>query len=200
MHFHCASLALAVGLAVLATDCASLHDDSDHLLDRLDEIVETSWRGGETTDALFAKLGEPTSKRIEQIPNRYDPKQTDEIWTLVYPGLQARVYKVRSENPHEFLIGLWVADGRYAVGPYFEIGTRLDRIERLFEGTCEVISQNEWAGVTQTPSDRCRDDDCDEDDCEDAFCALRCGPSESTVLFRLREDRVVRIDWNYHWQ
>jgi hypothetical protein len=200
MPFRRASHALALGLSVFSLGCASLREDSDDRIARLDEIVETSWHGGETTEALVVKFGEPLSKRIEQIPNRYDAKQTDEIWTLTYPSFQARVYKVLSERPHEFLIGLWVADSRYEVGPFFEIGTDLKRIDRLFEGTCETISQNEWAGITQTPSDRCRDDDCDEDDCETEFCALRCGPAESTVLFRLRHDRVVRIDWNYHWQ
>jgi hypothetical protein len=177
--------------AVLAGGCAALRDDdSDDLVERLDEIVEESWEEAESTDELVEDYGPPERRHVERIVNRHDPSQTDEIWTVTYPGLEAQFYKAISGEPKEFLIGLWVTDARYDVGQYFKIGTTRARIERVFEDTCEPVSRDLWMEST-----RAGDAACDED-----VCALLCGPERSTVLFKFTNQKVDRIDWDYHWE
>jgi hypothetical protein len=164
--------------------------DDDDLVERLDEIVEESWEEAESTDELMDDYGPPERKHVEPIRNRHDPSQTDEIWTLTYPGLEAKFYKALSGRAHEFLIELWVTDPRYDVGSYFKIGTPRARIERLFEETCEPVSRGLWAEATNVA-----DAQCDTD-----VCALRCGPERSTVLFKFTNQKVDRIDWDYYWE
>jgi hypothetical protein len=177
---------------VLTTGCAALRDDDlDDLVERLDEIVEDSWDDRDSTDELIESLGPPEHKDVEKISNRYDANQIDEIWTLTYPGLVAKFYKVRSEDPKDLLIGLWVADARYEVGPYFKIGTSRTRIERLFENTCDRLTRQQWMLATKSAEVTCDDDDA---------CALGCGPASSQVFFKFTGQRVDRIDWDYFWE
>jgi hypothetical protein len=182
--------ALLLAVALVGACSALRDDDDDDFIERLDEIVEESWDDRESTDEIIDDLGPPERTDVQKIPNRHNPKQIDEIWTLTYPGLEAKVYKALSDDPKDLLIGLWVSDARYDVGPYFQIGTTLRRIERLFEDTCEYLSQAEWSQATRV----------ENASCDEEVCALRCGPARSTVLLKFTNRRVDRIDWHYYWE
>lgn len=51
-------------------------------------------RLGQSRASVQATLGPPSSVWKEEVANPHDPKQTDQVHTLTYPGLVLRLYDV----------------------------------------------------------------------------------------------------------
>jgi hypothetical protein len=76
---------------------------------------------GRTEQSIVAKLGAPSSRDAQKLPNRHDPRVTDEIVTLRYDGAVVTLHTV-PEHKASFLAKLEITSERFDLIPGLGIG------------------------------------------------------------------------------
>jgi hypothetical protein len=121
---------------------------------------------------LVRRLGTPQHVDERPIANQYVQGQVDTVRTLVYPGVEALVYDVAREKK-SFLVRLSLSSPRYATPEGLRVGLTESRVlEKIGPPTRRNPSDGELIyQETDTPS--------------------------TSLVVRLKADRVVRIDWEF---
>jgi hypothetical protein len=118
------------------------------------------------------RLGPPQRTETRPVPNQYVRGQIDTVRTLVYPGVEALVYDVTNETK-SFLVRLSLLSPRYATPEGLRVGIAegavLDKIG-------PPVRRDRSSGEliyqeTDTPA--------------------------TSLVVRVQEGRVVRIDWEF---
>ena len=98
---------------------------------RINELVHAPIKQiGENNQSVQAILGTPSSSVTEQLTNRHDPKQKDQIHTLTYKSLIVRIYSAPSINK-EMLLSVRLTENRPGVLPEL-IGQTMKSITERF--------------------------------------------------------------------
>lgn len=144
--------------------------------DAVSRVIQEALRsdGSLSYEALLRRLGAPRTIQTEPVPNRYVQGQTDTLRTLVYTGMEALVYDV-TNDPKTFLVRLSLSSTQYTTPEGVRVGLREERLlEQLGPPTRRNASRGEW--IYQ-----------------------ESGPTPTSMVVRLRDSRVVRIDWEFYF-
>jgi hypothetical protein len=123
---------------------------------------------------LVQRLGLPQRVETEPIANQYVRGQVDTLRTLIYPGIEALVYDVANDSK-TFLVRLSLSSARYTTPDGLRVGLRKTRvIEALGPPTRHDASAGEliYQETEATPT---------------------------SMVVRVRDGRVVRIDWEFYF-
>jgi hypothetical protein len=130
--------------------------------------------GSLTYEALLRRLGAPRTIQTEPVANQYVQDQVDTLRTLVYTGMEALVYDV-TNDPKTFLVRLSLSSTQYTTPEGVRVGLPEDRLlEQLGPPTRRNPSRGEW--IYQ-----------------------ESGPTPTSMVVRMREGRVVQIDWEFYF-
>jgi hypothetical protein len=142
--------------------------------DVVSQLIRRALRadGSVSRRLLVRRLGPPRHVDERPIANQYVQGQVDTVRTLVYRGVKALVYDVTSESK-SFLLRLSLSSPRYATPEGLRVGvSEREVIETIGPPTRRSPTQNELIyQETDTPS--------------------------TSLVVRVKGDRVVRIDWEF---
>ncbi len=83
----------------------------------INELISAPMKNlGESPSSVQSKLGPPSIISTEQLTNRHNPKQIDQIHTLTYKGLVVRIYDVPSFKK-EMLLTVRLTENRPGLLP-----------------------------------------------------------------------------------
>ncbi len=138
------------------------------------QIIETALETGGSVSyrTLIQRLGAPQSVQSEPIANRYIRDQVDTLRTLVYSGVEVLVYDV-TRDAKEFLARLSLLDARYATPSGLRVGLSEERV-------IEKIGP---------PTRR--------DESEGKLIYQETEATPTSLIVRVRDGRVARIDWEF---
>lgn len=86
-------------------------------IERVNELVNTPIKQlGESTHSVQAILGTPSTSVVDQLANRHNPKQKDQIYTLTYKSLVVRIYDATSIKK-EMLLSVRMTENQPGVLP-----------------------------------------------------------------------------------
>lgn len=159
---------------VAAVEPAEPTEETGPPSDIVSRVIQDALRsdGSLSYEALLRRLGAPRTIQTEPVPNRYVQGQTDTLRTLVYTGMEALVYDV-TNDPKTFLVRLSLSSTQYTTPEGVRVGLREERLlEQLGPPTRRNASRGEW--IYQ-----------------------ESGPTPTSMVVRLRDGRVVRIDWEF---
>lgn len=142
--------------------------------DVVSQLIQTALRadGSVSYRTLVQRLGTPQRVETRPIANQYVRGQIDTVRTLVYPGVEALVYDVTREAK-SFLVRLSLSSPRYTTPEGLRVGIQE---RQVIEKIGPPTRRNSAAGEliyqeTETPS--------------------------TSLVVRVQDDRVVRIDWEF---
>jgi hypothetical protein len=133
-------------------------------------LVEAPIRGlGRSRDSIQAALGPPSSVRKEEVTNPHDPRQTDQVHTLTYPGLVIRIYDVVVFKK-EILLSVRMTQNHSRLLP-------------------DLIGQNEKAIIASLGSPKTSGNEVWEYHDEEG---------NDQVRIEFKDAAVVAVEWNYY--
>jgi len=142
--------------------------------DVVSQLIQRALRadGGVSEQALVRQLGAPQRVETRPIANQYVRGQVDTVRTLIYRGVEALVYDVTSEAK-SFLIRLSLSSSRYATPEGLRVGIAEKQvIDKIGPPTRRNAADGELIyQETETPA--------------------------TSLVVRIEDDRVVRIDWEF---
>lgn len=140
------------------------------------QLIETALQteGQVSYRALTQRLGSPQHVQTEPIANQYVRDQVDTLRTLVYNGVKALVYDV-TRDAKEFLVRLSLLDARYATPEGLRVG----------------LSEERVLDKIGPPTRR--------DEAGENLIYQETEASPTSLIVRIREGRVARIDWEFHF-
>jgi len=144
--------------------------------DAVTETVRTALQtdGDLSYDALLKRLGVPRATETEPVPNQYVEGQVDTLRTLDYTGLEALVYDV-TDDTRSFLVRLTLSSTQYASPEGLRVGLAEEQvIERV-----------------GPPTRR--------DAADGTLVYEESGSTPTSMIVRVREGRVVQIDWEFYF-
>jgi hypothetical protein len=144
--------------------------------DVVSQVIQDALRsdGSLTYEALLRRLGAPRAVQTEPVPNRYVQNQVDTLRTLVYTGMEALVYDV-TNDPKTFLVRLSLSSTQYTTPEGVRVGLPEERLlEQIGPPTRRNAAQGEW--IYQ-----------------------ESGPTPTSMVVRVRDGRVVQIDWEFYF-
>lgn len=130
-------------------------------------------KGNISHDQVLQRLGSPKEVETETIPNQYVEDQVDTLRTLFYTGLQALVYDVTGEAK-TFLIRLSISSTQYATPEGVQVGASENRVIEEFG---PPTRRNESRGE---------------------LIYQETGTTPTSMVVRIRDDRVVQIGWEFY--
>lgn len=144
--------------------------------DVVSQLIKTALQteGQVSYRTLTQRLGTPRRVQTEPIANQYVRDQVDTLRTLVYNGVEALVYDV-TRDAKEFLVRLSLLDARYATPEGLRVGLSEERV-------IEMIGP---------PTRR--------DDTGRKLIYQEREASPTSLIVRIQEGRVARIDWEFHF-
>lgn len=171
-------LGLAALIAVVGCGPTSGSTEGEEALtgtasDRLEVFTRRGWLFdlGETKAAIIENLGRPTRVDTQVVANRHRPEVQDTIYTLIYDGLEARIYDATSSDK-EILTNLTLTHPRYEMRWNLGVGTSAQRVIRVL-GRPNQRSENKLE--------------------------YRAGePAEDHLTFSLEGNSVQKIDWGFY--
>jgi hypothetical protein len=142
--------------------------------DIVSQLIQRALRveGSVSHGDLVQRLGSPQRVETRPVPNQYVQGQIDTVRTLVYPGVEALVYDVTGETK-SFLVRLSLLSPRYATPE----GLRVGIVEgEVLEKIGPPMRRDRASGEliyqeTETPA--------------------------TSLVVRVQNNRVVRIDWEF---
>ena len=140
------------------------------------QVIQDALRsdGSLSYEALLRRLGAPQTIQTEPVSNQYVQNQVDTLRTLVYTGMEALVYDI-TNDPKTFLVRLSLSSTQYTTPEGVRVGLPEERLlEQLGPPTRRNPSRGEW--IYQ-----------------------ESGPTPTSMVVRMREGRVVRIDWEFYF-
>ena len=156
---------------LVATDSMPLPADRDSARDELVQhglLVPIAPRA-----EVAAQLGPPDSSRAAPVANRHDPRQTDSIVQVHYPGMRLEYYVVTA-GPGEMLSSAHVRHNRYLRYPSLGVGARREDVLRVLG--------DPGAAADTTFTYDCRS----------------CMGAESPVIFHLTGGRVQEVEYSIY--
>ena len=144
--------------------------------DAVSRVIQDALRsdGRLSYDALLRRLGSPRVVQTEPVANQYVRGQTDTLRTLVYTGLEALVYDV-TDDSKSFLVRLSVSSTQYTSPEGVRVGLSEERVlDQIGPPTRRNASRGEWI---YQESDT----------------------TPTSMVVRIRDDRVVQIDWEFYF-
>lgn len=144
--------------------------------DVVSRVIQDALRsdGRLSYNALLRRLGPPRAVQTEPVANQYVQGQTDTLRTLVYTGLEALVYDVTNDTK-SFLVRLSVSSTQYTSPEGVRVGLNEERVlDQIGPPTRRNSSSGEW--IYQESN-----------------------PTPTSMVVRIRDDRVVQIDWEFYF-
>jgi hypothetical protein len=144
--------------------------------DAVSRVIQDALRsdGRLSYDALLRRLGSPRVVQTEPVANQYVRGQTDTLRTLVYTGLEALVYDV-TDDSKSFLVRLSVSSTQYTSPEGVRVGLSEERVlDQIGPPTRRNASRGEW--IYQESN-----------------------TTPTSMVVRIRDDRVVQIDWEFYF-
>ena len=142
--------------------------------DVVSQLIQRALRaeGSVSYRTLVQRLGTPQRVETRPIANQYVRGQVDTVRTLIYPGVEALVYDV-SQETKSFLVRLSLSSPRYTTPEGVRVGLMEGRvIEKIGPPTRRNPAEGELIyQETDTPS--------------------------TSLVVRVKANRVVRIDWEF---
>jgi hypothetical protein len=130
--------------------------------------------GSVSYSTIVQRLGSPQAVRTEPVANQYVRGQVDTLRTLVYTGMEALVYDVTNDTK-TFLVRLSLSSTQYSTPEGVRVGFSEERVlEEIGSPTRRNASQGEW--IYQESE-----------------------PTPTSMVVRMRDGRVVRIDWEFYF-
>lgn len=87
-------------------------------------LLDAALAGADTLSYadMIDHLGPPTATERRGVANAFDPAQTDSVYTLTYPSMEALLYEVVADS-RSFLVRLRLSDPTYSTPHGFTVGT-----------------------------------------------------------------------------
>ena len=87
-------------------------------------VLDAALAGADTLSYadMIDHLGPPTATERRGVANAFDPAQTDSVYTLTYPSMEALLYEVVADS-RSFLVRLRLSDPTYSTPHGFTVGT-----------------------------------------------------------------------------
>lgn len=143
---------------------------ADVVLQLIQEALRAEGNVSYTT--LRQHLGPPDDVEAEPVANQYVEGQIDTLRTLVYTGLRALMYDV-TDDTKTFLVRLSVSSTQYATPEGLHVGLSEKQVlDELGPPTRRNSSQGE-------------------------LIYQESGSMPTSMVVRVRDGRVVRIDWEF---
>ena len=142
--------------------------------DAVGRVIQEALRtdGNLSYDGLLRRLGPPRTTEAEPVPNRYVRGQVDTLYTLAYTGLEALVYDV-TDDTTSFLVRLSLSSTQYATPEGVHVGLREEQVlDEIGAPTRRNASEGE-------------------------LVYQESGPMPTSMVVRVRDGRVVQIDWTF---
>jgi len=149
-------------------------DEAGPPADRVTQVIQDALRtdGNLSYNTLLRRLGAPRTTERRTLPNQYVDGQVDTLRTLVYTGLEALVYDV-ADDTTSFLIRLSLSSTQYATPEGVRVG----------------FSEAQVVDAIGAPTRR--------NPSEGALIYQESGSMPTSMVVRVRDGRVVRIDWEF---
>lgn len=122
-------------------------------------------------EPVLDRLPPPDAITVERQQNRHDPAQTDTVRRLAYPGLLLTVYQPGSSGK-VLIAELAVTGGGYRTAEGLQVGSTLQQLSDAY-GEADLLEGDEY--VYQLD-----------------------GPLPTTVRFRLEDERITRMQWEFY--
>jgi hypothetical protein len=142
--------------------------------DAVSQLIQQALRsdGSISYNGLVRQLGAPRRVETETVANQYVDGQIDTLRTLVYTGVRALVYDV-TDDPKTFLVRLSLTSTQYVTPEGVRVGLDAAQVrDKLGPPTRRNASRGEW--IYQESA-----------------------PKPTSMVVRVRDGRVVRIDWEF---
>jgi hypothetical protein len=130
--------------------------------------------GSISYNTLLDRLGAPSSVETEPVPNQYVQGQIDTLRTLVYSGIEALVYDVTNEAK-TFLVRLSLSSTQYTTPEGLRVG----------------LSEQQVIDEVGPPTRR--------DASRGELIYQETEPTPTSMVVRVRNGRVVQIDWEFYF-
>jgi len=149
-------------------------DEAGPPADRVTEVIQDALRtdGTLSYNTLLGRLGAPRTTERRTVPNQYVDGQVDTLRTLVYTGLEALVYDV-TDDTTSFLVRLSLSSTQYATPEGVRVG----------------FSEAQVVDAIGVPTRR--------NPSEGELIYQESGSMPTSMVVRVRDGRVVRIDWEF---
>jgi len=142
--------------------------------DAVTQLIQEALRtdGNLSYNTLLRRLGAPRTTEKRPVPNQYVDGQVDTLRTLVYTGLEALVYDV-ADDTTSFLVRLSLSSTQYATPEGVRVG----------------LSEKQVLDEIGAPTRR--------NASEGELIYQESGSMPTSMVVRVRDGRVVRIDWEF---
>jgi hypothetical protein len=144
--------------------------------DAVSRLIRQALRsdGSVSYASLQRQLGPPRRVEKRPVPNQYVEGQVDTLRTLVYTGLRALVYDV-TDTTKTFLVRLSLSSTQYATPEGLRVGLSEQQVlDQLGPPTRRNASVGE-------------------------LIYQETEPTPTSMVVRIREGRVVQIDWEFYF-
>jgi hypothetical protein len=164
----------AGAVEVEATDRPEPTAETGPPADAVTRVIREALRrdGNLSYDGLLRRLGAPQTIERRTVPNQYVDGQVDTLRTLVYTGLEAVVYDV-ADDTSSFLIRLSLSSTQYAT----PAGVRVGLSEAQVVDEIGAPTRREASGSE--------------------LIYRESGSMPTSMVVRVRDGRVVQIDWEF---
>lgn len=144
--------------------------------DVVSQLIRTALKsdGSLSYESLIRRLGAP--QRVEKVPvaNQYVDGQIDTLRTLVYPGVEALVYDVTTEQK-TFLVRLSLSSTRYTTPEGLSVGLSEEQVLDQLGPPTRRNSGNGELIYEETE------------------------PTPTSMVVKIHNGRVSRIDWEFYF-
>jgi len=107
---------------------------------------------GKRRAEIVGHLGNPEKSTVRRVRNLHDPGKTDQIFTLNYPGLMVKIYRV-SEDGREMITDVVVTGTQYRLKEGLSVGSPLTLVQkRLGSATTRKSGYVEYQSEDSAPS------------------------------------------------
>jgi hypothetical protein len=143
-------------------------------VDAVTQVIQEALRtdGNLSYNTLLRRLGAPRTTETETVPNQYVQGQVDTLRTLVYTGLEAWVYDV-ADDTTSFLVRLSLSSTQYTTPEGVRVG----------------LSEAQVVDEIGVPTRR--------NASEGELIYQESGSMPTSMVVRVRDGEVVRIDWEF---
>jgi len=126
---------------------------------------------GKSRRQIVEHLGNPQKSTVRRVRNLHDPGKTDQVFTLNYPGLTVKIYRV-SEDGREMITDVAVTGTQYRLKEGLSVGNPLSLVQgRLGSPTIRKPGYVEYQSEDSAPSQ---------------------------VRFYHKEGRITKVAWSFY--